>query len=172
MLGFLLADNAEVYHGFDVAQETRKGVLRMYEDLKGFATVDKFAQLDLCPFEDARAKGLLEESSYDFALTSPPYFDVEKYEGDDTSTTRYPTFEEWVFGFYTPLISNVFYALKPGAVFALNVSSHSYPLTMRGISIAKQVGFQYVENRRSARMVAATEDDDDGSVIIILKKPK
>jgi hypothetical protein len=167
MLGFLLADKAEIYHGVDVAEQTQDGVRQMFEDLKPLAGSDKDAFLELCPFEDAT----IPESLFDFALTSPPYYDVEKYDGKQTSTTRYDTFEKWCDGFYRPLIAKTFGALKPGCVFALNVSSHKYPLTMKALGIAKKVGFVYEETRRTNRMIAATEDEEDGSVILILRKP-
>jgi len=56
---------------------------------------------------------------FDFALTSPPYFDVEVYAEEDTSSMRYPKFDIWVQGFYLPMMRKVAAHLKQGAVFAL-----------------------------------------------------
>ena len=38
-------------------------------------------------------------SGVNVALTSPPYFDREKYDGDRQSYKDYPTYPEWTTGF-------------------------------------------------------------------------
>ena len=77
------------------------------------------------PFEDAD----LPSNYYDIALTSPPYYDTEIYSDELTnSLNRYTTFDDWVKGFYYPLISKTMDALKKGGVFVLNIGSRKYPL--------------------------------------------
>ena len=89
------------------------------------------------PFEDCS----FEAESFDFALTSPPYFDVETYAGEDTSSRRYSQYPLWVEKFYRPLIKNTHKYLRPGGVFALQVGGQKYPLIKDGSEIAKAVGF-------------------------------
>ena len=112
MLGFLLS-KAATYHGFDTDPLTVKGVQLMFDDLHGYAESKRAASLVCHPFEDAKLK-----QDYDFALTSPPYFDTEKYGGQESSWQRYKSFDAWVDGFYRPLLTKTARALKPGGVFA------------------------------------------------------
>lgn len=77
------------------------------------------------PFEDA----LLQNNYYDFAMTSPPYYDTEIYSDEDSnSLNRYNSFDNWCTGFYIPMIEKTMHALKNGGVFVLNIGSRNYPL--------------------------------------------
>jgi len=83
------------------------------------------AKIHNIPFEEA----LLEDNSYDFAITSPPYYDTEEYSEENTnSLNRYNTFEKWRDLFYLPLIEKTMKALKPNKIFILNIGSRVYPL--------------------------------------------
>lgn len=166
MLGFLLSKAAH-YHGFDVDPRTRDGVLAMFNDLMPLAASDKTSKLELKPFEDAK----LTAASYDFALTSPPYFNIEKYGGDLSSWKRYDTFEKWVPGFYQPMIAKVAKALKPGATFALQVGNQVYPLEQIARDFAPTVGLDHVGTRASG-MVNNFHDtaEADGEVVVLLRR--
>lgn len=166
-LGFLLSDNAAHYHGFDVDPKTQSGVQSMTNDLKQFALGEKNVELTLCPFEDSK----LTPSSYDFALTSPPYFDTEKYNGDDSSWRRYGDFEKWVEGFYSPLIIKTAAALKPGATFALQIGNQRYPLEDAARKVIASIDLDFVE-KRTTEMVnnLGGTDPQDGETVLILRK--
>lgn len=122
MLGASCVVNS--YHGFEPATATADGL----DDLADFIRLlrpDFAAKIECRPFEDAA----LEVGSYDFAITSPPYFDTELYAAEDTqSSVRYQTFEAWHVGFFRPLIHSTMAALKRGCVFILNIGSRRYPL--------------------------------------------
>lgn len=78
------------------------------------------------PYED-----LDINTKFDIALTSPPYYNTEHYSDEKTnSLNRYNTLEEWVYGFYKPLILNTVSRLKDNAVFVLNIGDRIYPLSM------------------------------------------
>lgn len=87
------------------------------------------------PFEDVE----LPAASFDFAMTSPPYYDTEHYApGEKTNSfNRYASFTEWCAGFYAPLIHRTMRALKPGSVFILNIGSRIYPLNDKLIEISE-----------------------------------
>lgn len=167
-LGFLLS-HASRYDGYDPAPETSAGVSEMFADLSAL-TPDrlKVAHFAQRPFERAALKA----ASYDFALTSPPYFDTEKYDGAASSWRTYPTFDAWVRGFYEPLLAKTQRALKPGGVFVLQVGSQSYPLKDTALALASGCGFVHDETRHT-HMVnnRAGTEPDDGEVAIILRKP-
>ena len=129
LIGFMLSQ-ASAYVGIDPAPYSSK-LKEMFTDLSQYLPVPKAAKFINKPFEDT----VLSSESYDFALTSPPYFNTEKYPGDESSWRRYTTLSSWVSGFYEPLISGVAAALRPGAAFALQVTPK-----FRMVDIAKEVG--------------------------------
>jgi hypothetical protein len=58
-------------------------------------------------------------NSFDFAFTSPPYFDYEDY------TPSNPKYKNWIQEFYTPLFQQVERLLKPNSFFAIHIGDTS-----------------------------------------------
>jgi hypothetical protein len=58
-------------------------------------------------------------SSFDFAFTSPPYFDYEDYAPSN------PKYKDWFREFYTPLFIQTCRVLKPDAFFAIHIGDTS-----------------------------------------------
>ena len=56
-------------------------------------------------------------------MSSPPYFDVEIYNGEQTSTTKYPEYRAWLEGYLRPTIMNCKEYLIPGGKFILNIKN-------------------------------------------------
>ena len=119
MVGFLLS-HASSYTGVDPATHSPK-LQEMFDDLSVYLDKPKELVLINKPFEDVKYSEVPDEA-YDFAFTSPPYFNLEKYSGEESSWRRYPTLKAWVEGFYEPMIWHVADSLKPGAYFALQVT--------------------------------------------------
>ena len=169
LLGFMLSRKAARYVGFDVDERTSAGVSEMYHDLLPFAMASKEAVLELCPFEDSQ----LDDNSFDFAFTSPPYFDVEKYGGELSSWRRYKGgFNAWVDGFYRPLIEKTTKALKPGGTFALQVGNQTYPLEETAMQIATNCDLRWL--RTSATGMINNKEktpEGDGEVVVVFTKP-
>lgn len=167
LVGALLAD-IETYTGIDPSNDANEGVIKIAKAFGKYGET-KINIIQKC-FEDTD----IEDKTFDFALTSPPYFDVEKHEGENTSHKRYPKYDLWRDGFYKALISKTYKALKDGGIFCLQVGSQSYPLKEDGIAIAEQVGFKVVEVRPMGGStnsgLKTKKDSDKGEVIIILKK--
>jgi len=83
-----LASNAKLYHGFDPNKKLQKGYKKIIKTLN--ITTD--VVIKCAPFEDAKLLNI-----YDIAITSPPYFDLEKYGTDPKqSIIKYPTYTEWL----------------------------------------------------------------------------
>ena len=51
---------------------------------------------------------------FDVAFLSPPFYDKEMYEGDNTSTTNYPNINQWYIQFYNPMFLRATLAVKVG----------------------------------------------------------
>lgn len=168
LIGALLAD-VQSYTGIDPSEYAHKGVSNI-RDTFGQYSKETSVELIKKPFEDVQ----LDSEVYDIALTSPPYFDVEKYEGKDTSSERYQNYELWKSGFYRILIENTFNALVKGGYFILQVGSQRYPLVEDGEKIAKQAGFIIREVRNfgfSTNSKLHDTDENKREKIIILQKP-
>lgn len=122
MLGFSTIVNS--YSACEPSTRTYEGLLQLSQFIQSFRP--EFRATILCePFEDVK---LLRK--YDFALTSPPYYDTEEYTKEETnSLNRYKSFEAWSDYFYLPLIKNTMNALKENCAFVLNIGSRVYPLS-------------------------------------------
>lgn len=165
LVGFL-ASSAIEYQGIDASPHQVEGDLMIYDCYKDVVDENKKVSIVCSPFE----KFEVRKEYYNMALTSPPYFDVEKYEGGEQSR-HYGNYEKWKANFYSVLIKKVYDALKKDGVFCLQVGNQSYPLETDGIKLAKEIGFKYLESR-TTQMInthAQTSDEDMERVIIFQK---
>jgi hypothetical protein len=113
------------YEAYEPSSLTYRGLQSLGVWLQKFKTGFTFRVHHL-PFEDSRPTS----QSFDVALTSPPYYDTERYSDESTnSLNRYASFGEWCDGFYHPMIRGVLRALRPGADFILNIGDRKYPLS-------------------------------------------
>jgi hypothetical protein len=163
-----MLEDVQSYTGIDPSPIASKGVEKIK---KAFLEYSKTKEINLIkkPFEYCD----LKENYYDFAICCPPYFDVEKYDGEETSTNLYKKYDVWKECFYRKLIEKVYKALKDNSYFALIVGSQKYPLRKDGISIAENVGFKcsiYKENCLPSNRSKLHETSDEESETIILMK--
>ncbi|MBI1939165.1 MAG: hypothetical protein HYS25_13735 [Ignavibacteriales bacterium] len=119
MIGFVAAQLGGEYTATDPSAKTYKGLLQLRDFLLSAASSRQlFLSLHNQPFEDLQ----IEDDYFDFAFTSPPYFDTEQYSDEDTQAyNRYKTLDEFNEKFLTVLIRKTMSALKPGACFLLNI---------------------------------------------------
>ena len=119
------------------------------------------------PFE----KTTLQNEFFDFAITSPPYFDTEKYMGGEQSRETNGSYQEWRDNFYRVLIEKVFAALKHDTFFCLQVGSQRYPLLDDGKQLASNTGFEVVEIRSTEMKNNYNKTEEErGEVVIVLHK--
>jgi DNA polymerase I-like protein with 3'-5' exonuclease and polymerase domains len=131
MLGFSAVVND--YTCCEPSARTAAGLRKILAFIKTFRS-DFNAAINEAPFEDVE----LPPQTFDFAFTSPPYYDTEHYAPGEKSNSfnRYASFSEWCTGFYAPLIHRTMRALKPGACFVINIGSRIYPLNDKLIEIS------------------------------------
>ena len=169
LVGALLAD-VQSYTGVDPSDEASAGVHKIADAYHEYSPETKVTLLKM-PFEDTE----LEAGAYDIAITSPPYFDVELYHGEQQSHVRYPKYDLWRDGFYRQLIAKVYDYLRDGGTFILQVGSQSYPLLEDGKKIAAEVGFRLLDVRPLGGMTSSalhgnTDEDEENEKIIIFRK--
>lgn len=112
--------NAESYLGTDPSECNSSG----YDEIIRFTGVDssKF-HVQKSRFEDAD----LGDYSADLVFTSPPYFDIENYAGEQLSSE-----DEWTQEFLIPMCSKAWDHLEDGGVMAINIGSwHSTDMYVR-----------------------------------------
>lgn len=66
--------------------------------------------------------GAPETDYFDLAFTSPPYFKIEKYEGDGQSHALFKTLDDWLNGFLFPMAEHALTAVRVGGWVAINIS--------------------------------------------------
>jgi hypothetical protein len=92
------------YIGFEPNTETYENLMSLVEYLK----IESHVQIFNDGAELASAYGFgYGAETYDMILTSPPYFDLEIYCDESTqSTWHFDTYEEWVEGWLSPLVTD------------------------------------------------------------------
>ena len=166
LVGFLASDATE-YDGTDASPYQCEGDKLIYDTFQDVTQGEKQVSITCSPFE----KRTLRNAYFDMAITSPPYFDTEKYIGGEQSRETSSNYEQWRDTFYRVLIEKTFAALKVGGIFCLQVGSQRYPLLDDGIKIAEETLFEVLEVRQTEMVNNQTKTDEEkGEVVIILKK--
>jgi len=127
-----IASDAVVYNGFDPNKKLQKGYRKI---IKTFKIGKPIINVKSIPFEEAKIKS----DFYDIALTSPPYFDLEKY-GDDSkqSIIKNPTYIEWLNNFYGPYITKMINSVRSGGfivIYIEDITSNGTRYNMREFTI-------------------------------------
>jgi tRNA1(Val) A37 N6-methylase TrmN6 len=166
LVGFLLSD-AEEYTGIDISDLQSNGVKKIYNSFKDLIPDKKTVNLLCTGIEDY----IVEKEKYDLAITSPPYFNVENYLGDNQSHKKFNNYESWKENFYKVLIEKTYNALKKKGIFCLQVGSQKYPLKQDGIYLAKKTGFKLLKVEHTGMINTLHKTSDDrGENMIILEK--
>lgn len=167
LLGAMIAKNVATYIGTDPAEDTMRGLLGIAVDFN--ATSNTFIELRMQGSETT----FLEPESIDFAFTSPPYFDTEKYSGEATqSYMKFRSVEAWNDGFLRSTIRNAYVALKHDKYMILNVAdvrSHKN-LVADTKRIALEEGFVWVEELKLS-LSSITKGGYKYEPVLVFKKP-
>lgn len=104
------------YIGIDINKNLEKPYSEMVDKLQELGTKTDIKLI----FQDA-LKIDYSKLDYDMVFTSPPYYNIEIYQG-----TTHKTKEEWDNQFYFPLFEKTFKNLKQNGVYILNVPQEVY----------------------------------------------
>ena len=108
--------NVPKYTGIDVNIGLKPG----YDEMATFLNTKSTTEIKMY-FQDAVTFDY-STLKYDFVLTSPPYYFIEKYPNN----AEYKNKQEMNKLFYTPLFERTFKNLQPGGIYCLNVNSEIY----------------------------------------------
>lgn len=156
------------YYGIEPYKKTFEALLRIHAWIEESGISREVTIVNSVAEDEDSYEG----RAFQFAMTSPPYFDTERYSSEPTqSSIRYPVYEKWVDGFLDPMIRNVYRHLSPGAVFALNIADvGGYPLESNSIEIARSVGFSLEGVYRMGSYRRPGMRDPKSEPILILRK--
>jgi len=113
------AYNVPMYIGIDANKNLIEPYKKMIDDLEDISET----KIHLI-FGDA-LKVDYSKLDYDLVLTSPPYYNLEIYNGSKKMTK-----EEWNEKFYFPLFLKTFKCLKMGGHYCINVNEEIYEKTL------------------------------------------
>src|SRR5699024_187025 len=86
------------------------------------------------------------ENNVDFIFTSPPYFDLEVYDG--SQGLKETSYQRWLEEFIRPMLENCYKYIKNNKYVAINIkNSKKYLLYDDTVEIGKEVGFKFVGER-------------------------
>jgi len=108
--------NLAKYIGVDINSSLKEPYTNIVEFIKN----DSSTEVDMI-FDDALNVDY-EKLEYDTALTSPPYYFLEKYENN----VEYISKKEMNEKFYKPLFEKTYAHLKPGGHYILNINKEIY----------------------------------------------
>ena len=140
MLGSVCV-NGVAYTGIEPCSKTFRGLERMR---------DALALQNVVLYKDM-AENVLPtlECKYDVALTSPPYYNLEKYSDEATQSHNYGKYEDWVVKFLKPVIHGVLDKLVEGGKSCWSVKNFKtdkkYNLYDDVVRLHKEKGWEKAE---------------------------
>jgi hypothetical protein len=125
MCGALASTCVRRYVGFDPNTNLTEGYKKIQKDFGNKVTIDTDRHIKFdsgydiysIPFENSDS--ILGEEKFDFAFTSPPFFDYEDY------SPMNPKYRNWFKEFYEPLFKLTEKHLILGAFFAVHIDDTS-----------------------------------------------
>jgi hypothetical protein len=124
MCGALASTCVKRYVGFDPNARLVPGYKKIQADFgnnvafeESYIRFDNGHAIYSLPFESSDR--VLGEEKFDFAFTSPPFFDYEEYSAEN------PRYENWFKEFYEPLFKLTEKRLIDGAFFAVHIDDTS-----------------------------------------------
>ena len=115
------------------------------------------------------------EGQIGVAFSSPPYFGLEDYRVGEQSFKEGVTYAEWLEGYFTNTIKNIYKYLVDDGYLILNINNYAkYKLVEDTTNICEQNGFEYVtthELKNISRIKSTKElNTKNNEGIIVFKK--
>lgn len=169
MLGALCSKNNLTYIGIEPNTETYNnlsGLLDFSLDILG--KKENKSKI----YKDVSEEFTMPKESIDFAFSSPPYFDVERYCEEETQCyIKYPEYDNWLEGYVRPTLVNIYNMLKSGKVLAVNVANNkNHNIKDDWQKIAEEVGFTYETTIVFDLSKCGKDNRNDKEGILIFRK--
>lgn len=149
MLGALSSKNNYNYFGVEPNTETFHNLNRLGKYIEETTGRKNSFKIYNTVSEDFK---LNREEFVDFAFSSPPYFNLEKYSDEETqSYIKYPELESWLQEYVKPTIERIHTFLKPDALYAVNIADFNVgkrrvEFVDKWIELSEECGFTYIKS--------------------------
>lgn len=171
LLGFLANDAVVEYVGVDVIPR----VCRTTERVAAALFPDKAVTIHCTPSEDLLDDAAFmrrNKARFDVVFFSPPYFELELYEGSKQSTRRYPDYDRWLEAYWDATMRLCAHVMTPDARMGYIVSGYGTRTSL--VDDMAKVSARYFR-RLSTRTMAnlncgATRHRPTGESLLIFKK--
>lgn len=147
MLGALSSKNNYRYFGVEPCVETYTHLNELGTHIEKVTNTKNRFKIACCGSENYCPT----ENFADFAFSSPPYFNLERYSEEDTQCyNKFNTLDSWFDGYVEPTIVNIYKILKKDAYYAVNIADFNIGKNRveyvdKWIELSKKCGFEYVE---------------------------
>jgi hypothetical protein len=148
MLGALTSKNNYKYIGVDPSSESFNNLNFLGEKIESALGKKNLFEIYRIGSEDY----IGEKSSIDFAFSSPPYFNLEKYTDEETQCyNKYKDVDTWFNQYVVQTIKNIHIMLKSDGIYAVNISDFNlakgnvFNFVRKWIEISEKIGFDNIE---------------------------
>ena len=155
MLGALSSKNNYKYIAVEPNTETYENLLNLGKHIESVTGREKSFQIFKIGSEEFKLK---TKNFVDFAFSSPPYFNLEKYSDEETQCyNKYNEVDSWLEGYVRPTIKNIYNVLKNDGKYAVNIAdfkvgSKEIAFVDEWIRISEEEGFKLI-NTMSMKLV-------------------
>lgn len=145
MLGALTSEKNYTYVGVEPNTNTYNNLNKLGDHINSVSK-KRFKIYKACS-EDFS----LKSNIFDFAFSSPPYFNLEIYSDEDTQCyNKYSNISDWMQFYVKPTILNTYKMLKPNSYYAVNIANFktgktSVSFVDEWLNFASEIGFKYIE---------------------------
>lgn len=137
LLGLAAVCPDATYIGCEPASQTHTGLCRLIDDAR--SVLPSFTACVVRQGSEMSLAGSIMDGEIDLVMTSPPYFDRERYFDEPGQCWRdFPTLSQWSTGYLIPTLKEAARVLKVGGHLVLNVSEERAPDV---IAAASSIGF-------------------------------
>jgi tRNA1(Val) A37 N6-methylase TrmN6 len=142
LLGAIMSGTVHTYIANEPSTKTFVGLQQMTQDFAKweYQTNTLIVRLG--------SEAWFPNAQLDLVMTSPPYFNTERYSDEPSqSYLKFPTYAEWIEGFFRQSINNAHQALSPKGLLAINVANVATAKILEddALKIMQNEGFELVE---------------------------
>ena len=151
MLGALTSKNNYKYTGVEPNTETYSNLCNLYNHIAKAIPKDNFRVGDFRILNGCSEDVIPNiTDQFDFAFSSPPYFNLEHYSDEETqSHIKNPTLKGWFENYVRPTIKAIHSKLKANCLLAVNIADYNYKgkqikIVDGWLSEATLCGFEFI----------------------------
>tara|TARA_R110000796_G_scaffold244593_1_gene367786 strand:+ start:1287 stop:2423 length:1137 start_codon:yes stop_codon:yes gene_type:complete len=151
MLGALTSKNNYKYTGIEPNTKTYANLAKLYNYIAKAIPKKEFKVGDIRILNGCSEDVITNiPDQFDFAFSSPPYFNLEHYCDEKTqSHIKNPTLNAWFDNYVKPTVKAIHSKLNPNCLLAVNIADYNYKgksvkIVDRWIKETEKLGFEFL----------------------------